>query len=143
LRLPGLFGPPRHGGLVYALCEAIINGKTPALPNKPIMWAAMHVDDAADVVARSALHHPGNSLIANVGYPDAQSISSLVRLLAELGGAEISYDVPHPKFQMNLSVLASTFGLPSRGLRERLAEMLEYARQSLSRGRPSLAAEMR
>ncbi len=64
LRLPGLFGPPRRKGLVYALCEAIRKGRTPTLPAQPLMWSAMHVDDAASTMVRAALRPPGPGFVS-------------------------------------------------------------------------------
>lgn len=127
LRLPGLFGPPRRNGLVYALCEAIRKGRTPTLPAEPLMWSAMHVDDAACTMVRAALRPPGPGFVANVGYAGALSVSLLVQRLREIAGAQIAYDVPHPPFEVDLGTLKSTLGLPQGDLESRLSEMLEYA----------------
>ena len=127
LRLPGLFGPPRRNGLVYALCDAVLKGRQPTLPAQPMMWAAMHVDDAAEIVVRGAMRRPGPDIIANVGYPGPLSVSFLVQRLREITGVEIQYDLPHPVFQMDLGTLESSLGLPQGNLAGRLSEMLEYA----------------
>lgn len=127
LRLPGLFGPPRRNGLVYALCEAIGKGRAPTLPAHPLMWSAMHVDDAACVMVRAALRPPGPGFVANVGYAGPLSVSLLVQRLREIAGAQIAYDVPHPSFEMDLGTLQSTLGLPQGDLRRRLSEMLEFS----------------
>lgn len=127
LRLPGLFGPPRRNGLVYALCEAIKKGRTPTLPAQPLMWSAMHVDDAASTMVRAALRPPGPGFVTNVGYAGPLSVSLLVQRLGEIAGAQIEYDVPHPSFEMDLGTLQSTLGLPQGDLGSRLSEMLEYA----------------
>lgn len=127
LRLPGLFGPPRRNGLVYALCEAIGKGRMPTLPAQPLMWSAMHVDDAASTMVRAALRPPGPGFVTNVGYAGRLSVSLLVQRLREIAGAQIEYDVPHPSFEMDLGTLQSTLGLPQGDLGSRLSEMLEYA----------------
>lgn len=127
LRLPGLFGPPRRNGLVYALCEAIGKGRTPMLPGQPLMWSAMHVEDAASTMIRAALRPPGPGFVANVGYPGPLSVDLLVQRLREIAGAQIAYDVPHPPFEMDLGTLQSTLGLPQGDLGSRLSEMLEFA----------------
>jgi len=127
LRLPGLFGPPRRNGLVYALCEAIRKGGTPTLPAQPLMWSAMHVDDAASTMVRAALRPPGPGFVTNVGYAGPLSVSLLVQRLREIADAQIAYDVPHPSFEMDLGTLQSTLGLPQGDLASRLGEMLEFA----------------
>jgi nucleoside-diphosphate-sugar epimerase len=127
LRLPGLFGPPRRNGLVYALCEAVTKGRTPTLPAQPLMWSAMHVDDAASTVVQAALRSPGPGFVTNVGYAGALSVSLLVQRLRDIAGAEIEYSVSHPSFEMDLGTLQSTLGLPQGDLGSRLSEMLEYA----------------
>jgi nucleoside-diphosphate-sugar epimerase len=127
LRLPGLFGPPRRNGLVYALCDAVLKRRQPTLPAQPMMWAAMHVDDAAEILVRGAIRRPGPDIVANVGYSGALSVSLLVRHLQEITGVEIPYDLPHPTFQMDLGTLESSLGLPQGNLAGRLSEMLEYA----------------
>ena len=135
LRLPGLFGPPRRSGLVYSLCDALIAGKPIRLPEAPTMWAAMHVEDAAIVVARAALAVAeketwgveGRYIVANVGYSGKFSISRLIDELAGLTRANLRSPIEHPDFAMDLMTLARSFGLPKASFRQRLEEMLEYA----------------
>lgn len=134
LRLPGLFGPPRRDGIVYALCSALKRGTPVVLPQDPVTWGAMHVVDAAEVIAQAAIHVSGEKrndhkpyIIANVGYPERQSIARLVATLAGMTNVYMRTDVEHPDFEMDLSELAATFGVPNAGLSERLAQMLEYA----------------
>ena len=128
LRLPGLFGPPRRNGLVYGLFRALV-GKAPlSLPQEPILWAAMHIEDAADILVRAALQFPERSVVANAGYPDVLSIPIILRRLSLLCDADVPYTVDHPDFQMDLTTLTNLVGPPPACLDKRLAEILDYAR---------------
>jgi nucleoside-diphosphate-sugar epimerase len=129
LRLPGLFGPPRRTGLVYALCDAIVRGRQPSLPPQPLMWGAIHVDDAAEMVVRSAMSKPFASNLLNVGYSQPLSVSLLLQKLNEMTGVRIQCDVPHEPFQMDLARMESVLGAAPGCLAGRLQEMLEYARE--------------
>ncbi|WP_368416825.1 NAD-dependent epimerase/dehydratase family protein [Falsiroseomonas sp.] len=127
LRLPGLFGPPRRGGLVHQLCLAAALGTVPSLPASPVMWAAMHVADAAAVVARAALDPAERTTTLNVGYPGQYSIDRLVALVAQESGSALATDVAHPPFEMDLSRLHAAYGPAPGSLRERLRVLLAAA----------------
>lgn len=127
LRLPGLFGPPRRSGLVQQLCLAAALGLTPSLPAAPLMWAAMHVEDAATVVARAALQPAARTSILNVGYPGPHSIDRLVALVARASGAPLTTHVAHPSFEMDLSRLNATYGPAPGSLQDRIQLALAAA----------------
>ncbi|WPB87453.1 NAD-dependent epimerase/dehydratase family protein [Sediminicoccus rosea] len=127
LRLPGLFGAPRRGGLVQQLCRAAALGLTPSLPAAPVMWAAMHVEDAASVVARAALRPAAPTSILNVGYPGPHSINRLVALVAQASGAPLATQVAHPVFEMDLSRLNAAYGPAPGSLPERIRIALATA----------------
>lgn len=56
LRLPGLFGPARRGGVVFNAVQALRQGTLPPLPTAAVAWAAVHVDDAAQAVTTLCAH---------------------------------------------------------------------------------------
>jgi len=128
LRLPGLFGPPRRGGLLYNAALAFANGKAPRTPGKPPLWAAMHVDDAADLCIRATRRDGSNSVVMNAGYPDRVSIPSVLAQLA----AEFRVPPPDcaagPEFEMDLELLQQEIGLPDGDLRTRLAQLAQWVR---------------
>lgn len=132
LRLPGLFGPPRTNGLIYNVCAALSAGELPNLPSSPVLWAAMHVADAAEIVARTAVGFDACTTVMNVGYPGTHSINRLVGQLAELAGTRIAYEVRHPDFEMDLGRLAASVGLPRHAMKERLAETWKNVAQGKS-----------
>jgi nucleoside-diphosphate-sugar epimerase len=130
LRLPGLFGPPRRSGLIYAICRAAVTQTTPHLPERPLLWAAMHVDDAAEIVCRAVKAFPSAGCVVNVGYPEKFSVSLLARQISSVTGREITCDVIHPEFEMDLTALTKSFGLPESSFLIRIAEMLRYASEA-------------
>lgn len=123
-RIPGLFGPPRMGGLVANALRAFKHGETPRLPDAPFLWSAMHVADAAALLADLAsAPWPHNGFEAvNVGYAGRLSVDGFVAAAAALYGREADYRLGHPAFEYDLSRLAG-FGLaPPRGLEAALAD---------------------
>jgi nucleoside-diphosphate-sugar epimerase len=127
LRLPGLFGPPRRGGIVYGLLRALQRGETPVLPPAPLMWATLHVDDAAEIIARVVADFPRESQTLNVGYARAFGIDALAWEAAHRCGREIGYAVAHPRFEMELTKLKRSYGLPRASFEERLSQMMAFA----------------
>ena len=129
LRLPGLFGAPRAGGLVHALCEAAATGGPVTLPSAPVLWAAMHVADAAAVIARAALQPCDSTAVMNLGYAGVFSINRLLDLLAEETGRRLVTEIAHPDFEMDLTRLHSRYGRAPGSLRARLSEAVLAARR--------------
>ena len=125
IRIPGLFGPPRMKGLVVNLIKALKKGEAHKLPDSPILWAAMHVDDAARSIVHLAFVEMDGFIPVNVGYSDSYSITQLVELAADIYDCKIRYDVRHPNFLFNLARCESFGALPERDLRSALIEMGE------------------
>jgi len=128
LRLPGLFGPPRESGLLYNAAIELAKGRFPDL-NPPFpMWAAMHVDDAADLLCRAALKRPVHSCILNAGYPDSMSVTRTVSQLA----ARFGIGMPEGDaraFRMDITALIEGLGPPRTTLDTRLDELARSVRQ--------------
>ncbi len=125
LRLPELFGPPRAGGLLHNVAHALAMGAQPQLPADPPVWAALHVDDAADLCVRAALRRPDHSIILNVGYQGAFSTMAAVNTLAKLFNQPNCTQTAAPEFEMNLQRLEAELGLPCHTFWERLSELAE------------------
>lgn len=129
LRLPGLFGAPRHSGLLYNAARAMAAGRTPSTPAEPPLWTTMHVDDAASMCVRAARRTTSGSLLLNCAYPVRTSIESVLRELALLLDAPAP-DVPNaPMFEMDISRLIAELGPPDGSLHERLKEFAAWARR--------------
>lgn len=130
LRLPGLFGPPRRGGLIYQVVKALVQDEAPRLPASPPLWAAMHIDDAAALCTRAALASPPDGYqVLNAGYGDEMWIGKAVNLLAGLTGRAPLDVAPSPPFAFKLSRLEKTLGLPDGTLEGRLAEVVDWVRK--------------
>ncbi len=130
LRLPGLFGAPRRGGLLFNAAAAFAAGRPLELPPEMPLWAAMHVDDAAEICARAALASPPRSGVFNVGYPGPCSIPSALEQLARMLDADLPDMAPAPVFEMDLSRLEQAFGLPEKSFEDRLRELASEVRGS-------------
>ena len=100
-RLPGLFGGRRAGGLVYNLARCALEGREPTLPPEPLVWAAMHVEDAGEAVARLALAEGAHGPV-NLGYDGALSVNRLLDALAAATGRRLATPIRHPDFEMRL-----------------------------------------
>lgn len=120
VRIPGLFGPARRNGLVYNMMRAAKYGETPQLPDAPILWAAMHVDDAAESIAKLAMSRIAVFEAVNVGYYGKYSIETLVATACDVFGRHIDYTVKQPNFEFDLSRAERHNAVPSCGFRESL-----------------------
>ncbi|ARP94072.1 NAD-dependent epimerase/dehydratase family protein [Bordetella genomosp. 13] len=124
VRLPGLFGGSRCGGLVRGAMEALGRGELPTLPPGPLLWAAMHVSDAAEQVARLCARSPGPGFApVNVGYEGTFSVSYFVQILEELYAKPIPYDIVHPKFSFDLRRARELGLVPRRDFKQALEQL--------------------
>jgi len=121
LRLPGLFGAPRKSGFLYNAARATAARKDFQIKARPKIWAALHVDDAAEAMVRAA-GLTGSTQILNVGY---EGLFSLDRALHQLRHGVLSHD--EQGFEMDLTRMRETIGELPRTWAERLAELLEEA----------------
>ncbi|WP_417277133.1 NAD-dependent epimerase/dehydratase family protein [Castellaniella sp.] len=121
IRVPGLFGPARRSGLVYNVMTALRQGRNlPQLPEAGLLWAAMHVDDAAESISKIALSMTAGFQAINVGYRGKYSINNLLSLASDIYGQGVDYPVQHPFFEFDLN-RADAFGaLPVHDFRRAL-----------------------
>lgn len=125
VRLPGLFGAPRMTGLLHALFAHVAQDAPLRLPDAPLLWAAMLVDDAAAAIADVILAEPSTSTVVNIGYRDVFSIDRLVREVAVMYGRDIPYEIEHPAFQMDLTRLEALTGRPAGAFSDALTRYAE------------------
>ena len=113
IRIPGLYGISKKSGLVYNTLLACKNFKDFTLPKKPVLWSAMHVDDAASVSARIALNHFFEYPSINCGYPGKININIFLGVVANIFKIKsIDALIQHPTFEFDLT-LAQSFDLIS------------------------------
>ncbi|MFM9879521.1 MAG: NAD-dependent epimerase/dehydratase family protein [Burkholderiaceae bacterium] len=129
LRLPGLFGGPRRSGLLYNAALAYARGERPVLAQPLPQWAALHVDDAAELCLRAALSPPAGPCVLNAGYPDAMSIPDALRQLAALLGQEPGELPAALPFAFDLTALHAALGPVAGAWADRLTELAASARK--------------
>lgn len=132
LRLPGLFGLPRRGGVLFNAASALAQGYSPVLKEPLPQWAAMHVDDAAEICVRAAMASPACSMVMNAGYAERMSISAAIIQLAALFNLELSLSSPK-WFEFELSRLHSVLGPVSGRFSDRLSDLAIWARKDVLR----------
>jgi nucleoside-diphosphate-sugar epimerase len=126
LRLPGLFGLPRRGGVLFNSALALARGDVPTLDPSLPQWAAMHVEDAAEICVRAASVSDPYSMVMNAGYPEPMAIADAVMQLATLFGRQVS--VPPPKwFSFDLARLHSFLGPVAGTFDDRLRQLAMWA----------------
>lgn len=134
LRIPGLFGLPRRGGVLFNSALALARGETPVLDKSLPQWAAMHVEDAAEISIRAALSSPRHSTVVNAGYPDRMAISDAVKQLAALFGRELPLLPPPKWFAFDLTRLHALLGPVSGKFTDRQNDLVAWARKEVLNG---------
>ena len=120
IRIPGLFGLPRKSGLVYNLISSAITGDEIALPEAPISWAGMHVQDAAQGII-SLLPEAHNSFLeVNLGCKGSASVNKLINIINDLFGSKIQTNLNYPVFEFDLSRYKSLTSLSSSSLKNNI-----------------------
>lgn len=130
LRLPGLFGLPRRGGVLCNSALVLAHGGIPVLDASLPQWAAMHIEDAAEICIRAASVPASCSMVMNAGYPERMAIADAITQLAALFGRELP--VPLPKwFAFDLSRLHAVLGPVSGKFNHRLSALADWARSEV------------
>lgn len=113
IRIPGLFGQNRKSGLIHNNITQLNQSIIPSLPDTPLLWAAMDVQDAAKSIVTIANNYRFNGFEPiNVGYRDCYSLNLLVDIYCGLFDFRIKYELEHPKFKFNLSKLEQIGAVP-------------------------------
>lgn len=123
IRLPGLFGVSRRSGLVYNVISCFKHGgNLPQLPDKKTVWAAMHVEDAAESIVKLALAPIGDFEAIHIGYSGEYSIDGFISLACDLYDRQEPYAVKHPRFEFDLTRAANRCAAPIGSLRDALVK---------------------
>ncbi len=123
LRFPGLFGGDRKTGIIYNSAYSLLKNQNLNLPSSPIIWAALNIEDAAELVSRAINSEPLG--VINAGTDDIFSTSILIQKLALVIKKEIKYQLPFaPEFSMNIDKLRDSIGLPNKSFNQRLEELV-------------------
>jgi nucleoside-diphosphate-sugar epimerase len=133
LRFPGIFGPPRRSGVLFNAAISLAQGNLPRIEEPLPQWAAIHIDDAAEICIRAAMTPLTESVILNAGYPERMAISDAVRQLGLLFGQDLN--LPKPRwFAFDLSLLTSVLGPVTGSFSERVVELANWVRQEAKQG---------
>jgi nucleoside-diphosphate-sugar epimerase len=125
IRIPGLFGLPRRNGLIFNLLNSFKYDLTPQLPKKPVIWAAMHVNDAAQAIAKITVSKLEGFLAINCGYRDVYSIKNLFDIACELHSCKFAYNVNQPDFEYNLSLASKFDAVPTHSFKDVISKFSE------------------
>lgn len=121
VRIPGLFGPARRDGLIYNVVNALRDGRSPPpLPETAILWAAMHIEDAAESIVKLAQSKIINFDAIHVGYRGVYSIDSFVSLACDIYSQHVDYAVKQPRLELDLTRAESRGAVPAGSLRNAL-----------------------
>jgi nucleoside-diphosphate-sugar epimerase len=134
LRLPGLFSASRRSGALFHFIAAGLEGRSIELTAKePTQWELLHVEDAAEAIARALASSTPFAGAMNVGYGESVELSRVARLVSELtSGAPIvnRTGVVHPEFQLDISRARQWLSWPPCSLHQRLQQLVEEVRAS-------------
>lgn len=131
LRIPGLFGPPRRNGLLYNVARNLAIGRLPELAAVFPQWAAIHVEDAADIFVRAALRPAVAVGVMNAGYGDAMSIPDVVERLSRIFHRDVPV-APAPTFSFDLSRLEQELGPLQGNLQTRLEQLVDWVKSEVA-----------
>jgi nucleoside-diphosphate-sugar epimerase len=122
VRLPGLFGLPKHSGLIYNVLHEIQMDRKPILPDKPITWAAMNVNDAAESIVKLATSDINKYETIDIGYRDIYSIDSFYRLVCALYDKKYNYNIVHPLVKFDLMIADKYGAVPKIDFRDAISK---------------------
>jgi hypothetical protein len=108
--------------LVYNLLHAAKYKHSVRLPEDPVLWAAMHVNDAATGIAKLALSGFDVFEEINLAYPGKYSIDKLVTTAGGIYGHHIDYAIKQPTFEFDLTRAKMRGAVLSDGFREALVK---------------------
>ena len=130
LRFGGLFSEERRGGALFHFCRAARDGSILRVttPN-PTPWELLHVDDAAEGIARAVTLENAPRDAINLGYGEPIELVAMARRIAALAGrgstVEAAPNVMHPVFQLDIARARRYLGWEPPMLEERLVQLYE------------------
>jgi nucleoside-diphosphate-sugar epimerase len=123
LRMGGLYSKERSEGALYHFLRAAKERRPIRLTaTTPLAWDTIHVDDAAEAIAR-ALDLPGEGPL-NVSTGEPIELVGVARRIASRYGGTVEdvAGIVHPVFQADIARLESRFGWKPPPLDERIEE---------------------
>jgi nucleoside-diphosphate-sugar epimerase len=115
IRIPGLFGEGRSDGLVNNILMNLSSKEDIELPKSPILWAAMDVGDVSKVIIQLVRNFAFDGYTPiNIGYDETYSINRLLAIFESIFHKPIEYEINHPDFRFDLSLLKK-FKVSSNG----------------------------
>ena len=120
IRIPGLFGESRKSGLIYNFMHGVKYAHDFSLPEFPVLWAAMHVDDAAGSIARTASEGIQNIGAIHIAYRGSYSIETLVSNVGAIYGRKLDCPIKQPKIEFDLTRADMRRAVPSTSFLESL-----------------------
>ena len=104
LRLPGLFSKRRKNGIIFNTINSIKNNNKIVLPESPVTWSAMNVEDAVQNILQLCTLNWKNYEQLNIGYSGKISINYFLDIISKYFNTNINYDIIHPTFKYDLSL---------------------------------------
>jgi UDP-glucose 4-epimerase len=130
VRLPGLFSEDRRSGAAWAFAAAAAKGASPTvLADHPTPWDLLHVDDAAEGLARILVAPgPGPGAI-NLGYGEVTSLDTVARWFAARAGVQVVLaGRAQPLSGLAIDRAKERFAWPPVALADRLEALFRAAR---------------
>ena len=126
LRFGGLFGERRRSGALFHFCRAAHEGAPLRVTTPtPTPWDILHVDDAAEAIARAATLDAVPTGPINIGYGEPIELGAIAKRIAKLGGdrSTVEVTVEHPAFHLDVSRARRQLGWNPPSLDDRLAAL--------------------
>ncbi|MEO7093340.1 MAG: NAD(P)-dependent oxidoreductase [Polyangiales bacterium] len=128
LRFPGLFSEHRKGGALYHFTRAARAGNALHLTaTSPTAWDVLHVDDAAEAVARTLAAVGGTPGAINISYGEPVELAEIARWFAAHAASgstvEQTPGVVHPVYQLAIDRAREHLGWSPPALHDRLARL--------------------
>ena len=126
IRIPGLFGSARRSGLIYNVLYAYQQRMAlPKLPNSPVLWSAMHFNDAAAGVAKLALGTIAGHQAINFGYRGKLGINYFLMIASQIfSQADINMS-EQPEFEFDLSRAEAMGVVPNKTFYQALQQFAD------------------
>lgn len=132
LRLPGLFSAERQSGALFHFVRAGLSGRPLHIQAaEPTLWDLLHVDDAAEAIARALASERPFSGAMNVSYGEVIDLERVARRVIELTHpVELVNDtgLVHPSFQLDIGLAKGRLAWPPTTLDERLRQFVAELR---------------
>jgi UDP-glucose 4-epimerase len=130
VRFGGLFSEQRQAGALFHFCRNARAG-TPlrVTAAAPTPWELLHVDDAAEGIARAALLPDVPPGPLHLGYGEPIELVAIAHRIAALAGGRSTVEsapgVAHPAFQLDITRARVCMGWDPPTLERRLTALLE------------------